>query len=233
MSKFREVFPSGKVFLPVIHCGTPFQTVRNVEIAIKAGADGVFLIDHTHSTSRLHAIYEIVREMFPELWIGLNFLGEYVANTFGLLEPGVNGLWADDQFIRESAARQEEAEMISRAKQAGAPEVLFFGSVAFKYQPVVGDIAKVARLAQPYVDVLTTSGPGTGVAAEQSKVMTIREAVGDDFPVALASGVTSTNVAKYLPFVDCFLVSTGISISFNELNPEKTAELAQIIHAYS
>ena len=55
-----------------------------------------------------------------------------------------------------------------------------------------------ARNAMPYMDVVTTSGPGTGKAAAPEKIRTIRQAIGDK-PLAIASGVTPENVPDYLP----------------------------------
>jgi len=53
-----------------------------------------------------------------------------------------------------------------------------------------------------------------------------------DFPLAVASGIDSENVLHYTKpetFVDCFLVNTGISKSFTELDPVKVAKLAEVL----
>ena len=67
------------------------------------------------------------------------------------------------------------------------------------------------------MDVVTTSGPGTGWSASVEKIGAMKEALGD-FPLAIASGVTPENVTDYLGIADCFLVATGISKSFEELD---------------
>ena len=59
----------------------------------------------------------------------------------------------------------------------------------------------------------------------------MRQALGT-FPLALASGVTPENVTDYLPFVDCFLVATGISKSFTELDPAKVTGLVENVRGY-
>lgn len=51
------------------------------------------------------------------------------------------------------------------------------------------------------------------IAALVEKVRTMRESIGDT-ALALASGVTAENVHDYLPYVDAFLVGTGIESSF-------------------
>lgn len=52
-------------------------------------------------------------------------------------------------------------------------------------------------------------------------------------PIAIASGITPENVVEYLPFVDAYLVSTGISADFYNFDFKKTQELSDIIHEYS
>jgi predicted TIM-barrel enzyme len=52
-----------------------------------------------------------------------------------------------------------------------------------------------------------------------------------DTPLAVASGITPENVDQFLPYVDCFMVSTGISKSFHDLDPVKTHQLATLINA--
>jgi len=230
---FRQTFPeNGKVFLPVIHINQDLdQTLINTAIASCAEADGIFLIDHQADTMRLQLHYSKVRSIYPNLWIGLNFLGQTADRAFRLCDSHVNGVWADEHFINETTITQAAAERISRARLLGDSDAIFFGSIGFKYQPLIGDLAQACRLALPYVDVLTTSGPATGQAPDVSKMALIRETVGQNFPVALASGVMPENVKSFLPFTDCFLVATGISKNFHELDPIKTIELSRLIHA--
>lgn len=78
------------------------------------------------------------------------------------------------------------------------------------------------------MDVVTTSGPGTGKAAAVEKIRTMKEALGD-FPLAIASGITPENVSDYLPYADCFLVATGISRNFEQLDPARTHALVEAV----
>jgi len=103
--------------------------------------------------------------------------------------------------------------------------------VAFKYQRPVEDLASAARIAMRYMDVVTTSGPGTGIAAEREKIVAMREATGD-FPLAIASGITPDNVGDYLEVADCFLVATGISRSFSEIDAGRLHRLLARVREY-
>ena len=64
MSRFREVFSTPHVVLPIVHVGTHDQAARNVRIARDAGADGAFLISpgNVSDDDSSHYIYEAAVE---------------------------------------------------------------------------------------------------------------------------------------------------------------------------
>ena len=68
-----------------------------------------------------------------------------------------------------------------------------------------------------------------------NKIQLMKDALGD-FPLGIASGITLQNVEHYLPFVNAFLVSTGICMNdgkgedFYRFDPEKVKALADVIH---
>ena len=57
---------------------------------------------------------------------------------------------------------------------------------------------------------MTTSGPGTGQAPTVDKIRRMKEALGPQTPLAIASGISSSNVEAFLPHADCFLVGTSL-----------------------
>lgn len=116
------------------------------------------------------------------------------------------------------------AEKINSLRRRSEWQGLYFGGVAFKYQRPVLELEMAAMLAASYMDVITTSGPGTGLAAEVEKIRRMRAAI-EDKPLAIASGITPENVKDYLGIADCFLVATGISRDFVTLDPEKLKHL--------
>ena len=229
--KFRGVFPQRHVVLPVIHVESEGQALRNAETARSAEADGIFLINHMGPCEELLAIRRRLHAEFPGCWIGVNCLDLDPEEVFERLPDDVPGLWADDAGIDERTRDQPEAEAIARARRDSGWGGLYFGGVAFKYQRPVEDLARAAAIAVGYMDVVTTSGPGTGVAAGRAKIVAMKEAVGD-FPLAIASGITPENVADYLDVADCFLVATGISRSFTELEPNKVRRLIERVRDY-
>ena len=74
---FHKLFKTGAApaVFPVIHVQNFEQAKRNVTVAVREGAQGVFLINHDFSTAELLPIIKQVRASFPYLWLGVNFLG--------------------------------------------------------------------------------------------------------------------------------------------------------------
>lgn len=79
---------------------------------------------------------------------------------------------------------------------------------------------------------IATSGQGTGQAADIDKIRVMKQALGD-FPLAIASGVTPDNIEDYLPHSDCYLVATGISRSFTQLDETLLDRLITRVRDYS
>ena len=230
--RFRQVFSNRHVILPVIHMETEEQAIHNALLARDSGCDGVFLINHSVSNQVLLAAHSAVKSLAPELWVGVNCLG--LEEPRSLFNNGdLDGVWVDNAGIDERAGVdgvQTFAERQRAAKEASHWEGLYFGGVAFKYQRSVADLPQAARIAAGYMDVVTTSGPGTGAAPDVSKMEAMKSAI-PDFPIAIASGITVENVAHFLPYADCFLVATGISKSFTELDPNRVEALVACVRS--
>lgn len=216
MTSYHDVFSGRHAVLPVIHVVSDSQAFENATIAEQAGADGVFLINHSISVDQLISVYCKLRDRMADWWIGLNCLGSSAQEAVLAIPEDVSGLWTDCAEIDESSADQPAAEAILKARNQSGWGGLYFGGVAFKYQRHVTDFVSAARTAAKYMDLVTTSGPGTGRAADPAKIKTMKQAIGEA-SLAIASGITPDNVVQYLDCADCFLVATGISRSFTEL----------------
>ncbi len=231
MSKFRKVFKKQHTVIPVVHLETEQQGLINAEIAFNEGADGIFLINHTVGWEMVLDIQSAMKKVYPDKWIGVNCLGAKTIKVFESVPRNIDGIWVDNAEIHEYRSRQVRPQRNYEFKQEYTPESLYFGGVAFKYQNIVEPefFADVAIKAKDYMDVVTTTGVGTGEAAEIAKIKIMKEALGD-FPLAIASGITPENIEEYLPYADCFLVATGISKSFYMLDENLIRKLISKIN---
>jgi predicted TIM-barrel enzyme len=231
MNRIETTFGVSRVLLPVIHPISREEALRSVRVAHDAGVKGVFLIDQGMSTNEVLALIVTVREQFPSLWVGVNLLGcpppEALRRALDACGGRIDGIWSDDASIAEGAAAQPEAQAFIDARRKLGWAGLYFGGVAFKYRRAVAPerLHDAAVAAAPFMDVVCTSGPGTGQQADVAKIVALAGAMGPEHALALASGVTDANVESYLPYVAAFLVGTGIEKRFGVLDAEKVAAL--------
>jgi hypothetical protein len=139
----------------------------------------------------------------------------------------IDGVWADDADVDNLGGAPQVCT--TWKEETGWPGE-YFGSVAFKVGPEVLHPERAAEVAQSVMDVVTTSGTATGVPPDVDKVRARRGAL-EGHRLAVASGITPDNVEDYLPFVDDYLVATGISRDFHTLDPAKVRALAETVHA--
>jgi uncharacterized protein len=222
---YRQTFKNSHTFLAVVHVEDYFQALRNARVAQDNGADGIFLINHDVPSDYLFDCYKKIKKGIPDFWIGLNCL-DLGMTALGVIPQTTSGLWVDNSGVQDGDT--SSAEMFDDGRRESGWQGLYFGGVAFKGQARVQHLEEVTLSALPFMDVITTSGKGTGVAAEVSKVQRMKSVM-MKHPLAVASGITPENVSEYMPHVDCFLVATGVSDSHTELNPLRVRALAERI----
>lgn len=127
-------------------------------------------------------------------------------------EITVDGLWCDATISPQ------------RAKEYRNFRGMFFGGLAFKYQPQPSDLKLACEEATLATDVATTSGVGTGRPADVQKIKDIRKFLGDH-PMAIASGVSAQNIDNYKGLADYLLVASSITSSSEMIIKDKLIEL--------
>ena len=107
-SQFHQLFKTpGPIVTPVIHVLDQSQVETNIMVAVAEGAAGVFLINHDFGLDQFLPIIENTRQRFPEIWIGLNFLGVTgkwafpILGRLALKDCAIDSYWADDARINE------------------------------------------------------------------------------------------------------------------------------------
>ncbi len=228
VTAIQRVFGVPVVVLPVIHLQDEAQGASEALLAFKTGARGVFLIDHRGSflltvRSLEAAFARLVAEGFERPWLGANLLNYGPSEAFGLLHEAsaheVRGVWCDGP---PNGMRKEPGGH-------GVWAALWFGGVAFKYQRRTDDLDVEARRSiDAGVDVLTTSGPATGMPCDPEKVRRLRALVGPNGSVGVASGVNAANARGLVDAgADALLVASSIARTgdFHRMDAGRLAEL--------
>lgn len=221
-------FPNRHMIYPVIHVEDKGQAIKNTLIAKKTGCDGVFLINHKIDPETLLEIHAQVAKAVPDWWIGINCLGFTPRRMFQHATPEMSGIWVDNAGIEERSLTQVESDNIKRYREESEWKGIYFGGVAFKYQREVKNLETACRIAMKYVDVVTTSGPGTAQAAAVNKIQRMKNALGE-WPLAIASGITIDNIESYLDKATHFLVASGINESWAHLDKKLVRQLVEKI----
>lgn len=210
--------------LPVIHHLDAETSCAQAELAFGAGAHGVFLISHDGRNDELAPIAIGIKSDFPDKVVGINFLGcgalsalQQVANA------ELDAVWADDPGVTSSYT-STEAKTIAKWLDDHPQGPVFFGSVAFKYQPHEPNPGEAAKKARALGMIPTTSGVGTGVPPVLKKIETMHESL-EGGCLAVASGMIPLNIPIYRPFVSHYLVATGVSIDMHHFDPESLHQL--------
>ena len=165
-------------------------------------------------------------------------MGTRADEAFGLLGDldccAPDGLWSDNAMLGSGAT--DDVTRAYRVPQSRAAvglkgKTLYFGGVAHKGQAGVPDdkLEAVARSAADIMDVVTTTGPATGMAAEPEKI--IRMASGcaaGGTPLAIASGVSVDNIAGYVAGgACCFIVASSVANGFYKFDEGKLKALME------
>lgn len=221
---------------PVVHVQDAVQGVEQSRIALEAGVDGIFLISHgSMDDDGLTEVFLRVADAHPGAFVGVNYLGKgagafgYLAELqrAGQLPVMPAAVWADDAIDSTSRGWPDASAF---------PTVEYFGGVAFKYTSTYTDdpeqAAAEVEARRGRVDVITTSGPGTGSPAPVAKIRAMKAAAGSQ-PLAVASGVDPSNLAAFRGLVDKVLVASSLETApySGRFVPERLAELVVIAHA--
>ena len=227
-------FKNKKTLIPVIHVVTKEHLMDNMRKINKIGIQHVFLISHGYMGAKeLIKAQKALKETFPNIWIGVNFLDIKSYEVFNVLKNDIeylDGIWIDNSHVGINIEEEYEKKLLKAKKEANFSGT-YFGGVAFKYclQPL--NLRETCIEAKDKMDIITTSGPGTGESADLEKIKLMKEAI-NDAPLAIASGISSKNVNEYLKYIDIFLVASSIEESNGVLDYKKTEELYLKIKNY-
>jgi hypothetical protein len=196
--------------IPVIHMVNQNQVMTNVKTCVESGVQKIFIINHQTTSNELISCANKVKETYPNLWIGLNMLDVQAKDAI-LYEFDFDGLWCDQSIKPDDYKWRKFKGML-------------FSGLAFKYQPQPKDLQLACQESILTSDVSTTSGSGTGKAADISKILQIREYLGNH-PMAIASGVNQDNIYLYKGVVDYLLVASSITSKGEIIYKDKLEEL--------
>ncbi|MFK4705628.1 hypothetical protein ABIC83_002467 [Roseateles asaccharophilus] len=211
---------------PVIHLDTVELALANADIAARNGCAGVFVIDMSGRDVLTDEAAIQIKRRHPNLQVGVNYLSQRAPDALRRsIALGLDATWTDKPGVTSSGVNENLLAGVADLL-AQDPDHLYFGSVAFKYQPTDADPPAAAARALSLGMIPTTSGLATGQPPEASKLFAMRQAVGSG-PLAVASGIDPYNAYELGRFLTHILVATGISSSDTEFDEAALQRLMQ------
>lgn len=215
--------------LPVIHIQSVEHAIDTTGLVFEVGAGGVVLIDHrSYDSALLEEATNAVLDLFPDKWVGVNVLQLFAREAVQWAgEMGCAGVWVDN--AAEPDVSQTDQESIEQSRTDHG--LMYFGGIAMKGSGYVEDPLRAAEKIKTFmgrVDVVVTSGPGTGVSTTTERLSAVRAAIGNK-PLAVASGVNADNISAQSPYLDYVLVASSIERRrmSGDIDPAKLRELIE------
>lgn len=214
--------------LPVIHILNEQQAIDQAELLVNSGCDGFWLINHAGDDYLTLALALMMENKYQDHIVGVNLLSKTGKSAIdAVVESGIKYLWLDAAGVHSETPDKELLGYIKNVSEKN--DVVVFAGAAFKYQKPEPNPGKAAELAKEHGFKVTTSGSGTGHAADVDKIASMSSVVEGE--LAIASGLTVENLDDYHPYVEYALIATGISLDDHYFDPKKLSAFVKKAHA--
>lgn len=218
-----------RTFYAVIHAHDVTHGYEQAARALESGADGIALIDQLCTPDDVSALAVRLKPLIADRGrLLVNILNDD-QQALDIASERDCGVWADALT----------GTLQGCLDQGLAAEMTVLCGFGFKYQRETdletGYLLGLARQYQKMSErfVYMTSGRATGLAPTSVWLRRLRALIGDDAPLAVASGMTPENIGLYLGQASCFLVGTSIEDDEHRIVPWKVRAIADQIAAYN
>jgi hypothetical protein len=230
VNRVRRVFGKiNNIILPVLSCFTEEQFKTNIiklnKYVVNDKISGIWLMTTNTDIDTIKKIILWTRENYSNFWIGVNLLGESIIKVLKFIkENNPDGIWIDNSHVSGGIIQNIPnlfIDQLKRMKWNG----LYFGGVLFKYIPEIGNRDEIVQNAIEFMDVLTTTGEGTGIAIAQEKLNQVYEITKKKICIGVASGISDENIASIKNKCNIFIVRTSIVDKSNNIILKKLNKL--------
>lgn len=250
IERFKSAFPDNHNLIVALHSKSLEHALEGADIAISNGAHGIALVTHAITPTEGISFANRLKQDYPYHKVSLNVLQRdpykfwdknMQRDPLTLMQiihySEIDGIRTDKSmipWIDMVEWHEKYADKVLERQKKDWYNKLYLGGLDFKHQKHLdqSEYSFAIQQAKKYLDVITTSGPATGISADVEKIARIKWLAGQH-PVGLASGVTPENIHEYIRNTDISIVATGISKDYWNLEPTRVLELATIIYKYN
>jgi uncharacterized protein len=218
------------------------DAIANSDAVVQGGGDMIILINSRTEMPLYERVIAEVRKKHPTFPLGISALAygpENLTEGFRLAKqfdaqmvwcetvPNERIEYEDDDGSYKPAG-VIPLELALTTQRTMKPDAIHTAGVHMKYtRPLDGKTFEQAmKDALGTVDGINITGPETGVLADVDRVKTARTVAGQ-FPIGLASGVSTENISSVIEFIDYAIVGTSLKVPGDPLHTsaEKVQEL--------
>ncbi|MFO0723296.1 MAG: BtpA/SgcQ family protein [Myxococcota bacterium] len=211
------------------------DALANADAVVEGGGDMIVLINSRTEMPLYERVIAAVRQKYPEFPIGISALSYGISNLtegFRLAKKfSAQMVWCEtvpDEKMEyeDDDGSYKPAEVIPLAlalqtQKNERPEAIHAAGVHMKYtRPLDGKTFEEAMAAAlGKVDAINVTGPKTGVRADVERIQSARKVAGD-YPMGLASGVSTENVGEIIDLIDYAIVGTSLKMDQDPLRTD-------------
>lgn len=195
------------------------------------GADAVILINEWSSLVELETTLEGVRRRFPDIPLGVNYLGD-TQEPFGFKDSfrlasayNLQIVWTD--FSGVDLIHEREPVSLHEIQNLRPESVFYASGIHMKYSTLRQPdktIEESALQAMGWVDGVIVTGPKTGIPCDPDVALRARKVL-YDYPLGVASGVDSENVHQIRDIIDFYLVASSLQDESKRISARKVKAL--------
>lgn len=208
-----------------------FCAEKDLNNATEGGADGVVFINEFSEYEHLHSVIKELRAKYLDVKIGANYLGNkddpygYKGTFFLSKEYQLQIAWTD--FSGIDLIKERPPISLHEIEAERPRDVFYCSGIHMKYSTLIDQsksLIESAYQAIGWVDGILLTGPTTGVLPNPHNVIAVKSAVGN-YPLGLASGVSTQNAHLVKRYIDFCLVGTSLFDKEGRIERSKVSSL--------
>ncbi len=241
MSRLLDTFPGAIPIFAMLHhkgddpADIQGRTRREIDVLWAAGVDAVIVENYFGGVDDVIATCEYLRTERPAIVFGLNVLKDDAAAFRLARDYGARFVQLDS--VAGHLPPPEDADFSDwLAAERAQSDLLVLGGVRFKYQPVASgrSLEEDLLLGVERSDAIVVTGEGTAITTPPDKTREFRRIVGNDFPLVIGAGVTTSSAAAVLTDADALVVGSALKDTYadtGDVDVKHTRELVTAIRA--
>lgn len=207
------------------------QAKREVHDLAAGGVDAIMVENYFGDAVDMEHVLEWLLGEPGLPLIGVNVLHDY-RKAFSFCERYPVRIVQIDSVAGHLPPEEDAVYAADLAELRQRHDVLVFGGVRFKYQPVVSGrtVEEDLRLGMERCDAIVVTGTATGEETDLEKIVRFRHVLGD-FPLIIGAGLTVENAAEQLALTDGAIVGSYFKDTYRDTGVVDRRHVEMLVRA--